>query len=71
MTAADALKLGVIERVITEWDKENTTFFERLGESIEQKINALMAIPTPELTARRYQRFRGLGVPSDKGAETK
>ena len=71
LTAADALKLGVVERVITEWDKDSTTFFDRLGDDIARKIITLLDIPATELTERRYQRFRALGVPVDKGAESK
>lgn len=71
LTAADALKLGVVERVITEWDKDSATFFDRLGDDIAHKIITLLDIPITELTERRYQRFRALGVPADKGAESK
>ena len=69
LTASDAMKLGVVEQVIREWDKDSAEFFEQLKEKIRRTLDALRTLSPTELTQRRYRRFRLLGLPSEKGAE--
>ena len=66
LTAPDLLALGVVDAVIPEplggahTDPEATC--RRVGETIAQALGELERLPTDELLARRYQRFRSLGA---------
>jgi acetyl-CoA carboxylase carboxyl transferase subunit alpha len=66
LTAPDLLALRIVDEVIPEplggahTDPEGTC--RRVGETIAQALGELERLPTGELLARRYQRFRSLGV---------
>ena len=66
LTAPDLLALGVVDAVIPEplggahTDPEATC--RRVGETIAQALGELERLPTDELLARRYQRFRSLSA---------
>jgi acetyl-CoA carboxylase carboxyl transferase subunit alpha len=66
LTAPDLLDLGVVDTIIPEplggahTDPETTCL--RVGEALTQALVELERLPTDELLARRYQRFRALGA---------
>ena len=66
MTAPDLLALGVVDEIIPEpaggahTDPEATC--RRVGDAVERTLQDLSRLPTKELLARRYERFRGLGT---------
>jgi acetyl-CoA carboxylase carboxyl transferase subunit alpha len=66
LTAPDLLALRIVDEVIPEplggahTDPEATC--RRVGETIAQALGELERLPTGELLARRYQRFRSLGA---------
>jgi acetyl-CoA carboxylase carboxyl transferase subunit alpha len=66
LTAPDLLALRIVDAVIPEplggahTDPEATC--RRVGETIAQALGELERLPTGELLARRYQRFRSLGA---------
>jgi acetyl-CoA carboxylase carboxyl transferase subunit alpha len=70
MTAPDLLALGVVDEIIPEppggahTDPDATC--RRVGDVIERALQDLSRISSKELTARRYEKFRGLG-PFDEG----
>ncbi|MBO8437117.1 MAG: acetyl-CoA carboxylase carboxyltransferase subunit alpha [Spirochaetes bacterium] len=59
LTADDALKLGVAERVISEENIGTTEFYKHLAGEISKELEILEK--TPDLIERRYQRFRAFG----------
>ena len=66
MTAPDLLALGVVDEIIPEPPGGAHTDPEaacrRVGDVIERALNELQRLPVKELTARRYEKFRGLGA---------
>jgi acetyl-CoA carboxylase carboxyl transferase subunit alpha len=66
LTAPDLLELGVVDAVIPEplggahTDHRETA--RRVGDTVDQALIELEALPPEELLARRYDRFRALGV---------
>ncbi len=66
MTAPDLLALGVVDEIIPEpaggahTDPEATC--RRVGDAVERVLQELSRTSTKELLARRYEKFRGLGV---------
>jgi len=66
MTAPDLLALGVVDEIIPEppggahTDPDATC--RRVGDVIERALQDLSRISSKELTARRYEKFRGLGA---------
>lgn len=59
LTAQDALAFGLIEEVLSEEGLGGPAFYDRLRQKLAQEL-AILA-ETPDLTARRYARFRVLG----------
>ena len=59
LTADDALRLGVAERVISEEGLGTPEFYRTLADDLEKEIAILEG--TDDLTERRYQRFRAFG----------
>ncbi len=59
LTADDALKLGVAERVISERNIGTAEFYKTLADDISKELEILDK--TTDLTERRYQRFRSFG----------
>ena len=59
LTADDALRLGVAERVISEEGLGTPEFYRTLADDLEKEIAILEG--TDDLMERRYQRFRAFG----------
>jgi acetyl-CoA carboxylase carboxyl transferase subunit alpha len=59
LTAADALRLGVIEQVVSEEDMGSEGFFGRIRTLLQDELRELLQ--DPDLVSKRYQRFRGIG----------
>lgn len=62
ITAADQLKSGLIEEIISEEGLGENVFFERLGNKLYSEIEGLSRLPAEELTKKRYERFRRIGA---------
>lgn len=62
LTAADALELGVIERIISEDHLGQPTFYEALATELDREFSYLSQLSTDELLLARYGRFRALGA---------
>lgn len=60
LTAPDALKFGVIERVISEKDLGSKSFYDRFRRELANELDGLSK--DPDLIRKRYARFRKLGV---------
>lgn len=60
LTARDALRLGVIERIISEKEMGTTPFYDRIRADLVTELKELLR--DPELIQKRYDRFRKLGV---------
>ncbi|MDO4491184.1 MAG: acetyl-CoA carboxylase carboxyltransferase subunit alpha [Lachnospiraceae bacterium] len=59
LTAADALKLGVIEKIISENDMGQQAFYDRIQSDLQNELAMLSR--DPELITKRYDRFRRIG----------
>lgn len=65
LTAADLLRLGIVDEVIEEplggahYDHEKTA--ERVGKAIQRHLDELAQIPLDQLLEMRYQRLRAYG----------
>lgn len=59
LTAADAKRLGIIERILPEDGIGKQAFFDDLRAQLSAELRALSA--DPDLLARRYDRFRAMG----------
>lgn len=59
LTAQDALRLGVIERILPEKDLGRRPFYDRLRQDLYDELTALAA--DPDLVSKRYDRFRRIG----------
>lgn len=64
LTAADAKKLGVIERIISEKDMGQQVFYDRMRTLLSGEIEDL--IKDVSLLDNRYKRFRKIGKTADK-----
>ena len=60
LTAKDALRFGVIERILPEKDMGKQPFYDRIAAALKTELDALSR--DPDLIAKRYARFRGLGA---------
>jgi acetyl-CoA carboxylase carboxyl transferase subunit alpha len=66
MTAPDLLALGVVDEIIPEppggahTDPDATC--RRVGEAVDKALQELSRLSNQELVARRYEKFRSLGV---------
>ena len=60
LTAPNALKFGVIERVISEKDLGSKSFYDRFRRELANELDGLSK--DPDLIRKRYARFRKLGV---------
>lgn len=69
LTAKDAYRLKVVERVIAEKDIGKEPFFAALKEMLKRETQALAALSLDELTQRRYTRFRQFGTESLSGGD--
>ena len=60
LTAQDALKFGIIERIIPETDIGKPPFYDWLRRNLADELEILAK--DPDLVQKRYDRFRRLGV---------
>ena len=59
LTADDALKLGVIEKILPEKELGQKPFYDRLRSELASELTELSR--DPDLITKRYDRFRKLG----------
>jgi acetyl-CoA carboxylase carboxyl transferase subunit alpha len=66
ITAPDLLNLGVVDEIIPEppggAHTDPASACQRVGDTIERALNDLSRLAPNELLARRYDKFRALGV---------
>lgn len=62
LTAEDLKSLGVIERIVPEYDGDLQKTCGELRAALLAGLRRNRAIPPEELTARRYARFRRIGA---------
>ena len=62
LTAKDVKELGIIEKIIPEKGKDHAKMFENLSSEIGKWYKEASALSPEELIARRYERFRKIGV---------
>jgi acetyl-CoA carboxylase carboxyl transferase subunit alpha len=66
LTAPDLLALGVVDEIIPEppggAHTDPAAACQRVGDTIERALNDLSRLSPTELIARRYDKFRALGV---------
>lgn len=62
LTAEDAKRLGVVDRIISEENLGRDEFYVSLKKNIRERIIGMQALPAPLLLERRYGRFRALGL---------
>ncbi len=67
LTAQDALRYGLIERVIPETELGRDTFYQELRQSLLDAFSTLCAMPMDALLDARYARFRRIGAPEQAG----
>ncbi len=61
LTAKDALRLGVIEDIISEDNMEQPEFFNGIKDMLINDIRRLGSLPTEAMLDERYNRFRAFG----------
>ena len=59
LTADDALKLGVIEKILPEQELGQKPFYDRLRSDLASELAELSR--DPDLITKRYDRFRKIG----------
>ena len=64
LTAEDAKRLGVIERILPETDIGKTVFYDRIRTLLAEELNELAN--DPDLITKRYERFRRIGTDAVK-----
>ena len=64
LTAKDALTLSVIERIISEADLGQPSFYAQFRQRLVKELELLEQ--DDELLQHRYDRFRRIGVPAEK-----
>ena len=62
LTAEDALRLGVVERIVSEKDIGKKAFYDRIRGLLVQTLEELAG--RTDLAQERYDRFRGIGTAS-------
>lgn len=62
LTAQDAQNFGIAERVLPENGLGTPAFYRQLGVELNNTISKLCALPSEDLLARRYARFRKFGA---------
>jgi len=63
LTAEDSYENGFIEKVISEGDIGEDSFYDRLKWELVWELEKLNAKPLEELLEERYQKFRKVGEP--------
>ena len=69
LTAADAYKAGIIERIVSEKGLGSKSYFTGLKKDIAKELKALQAFNEDELVQQRYERFRAIGSPESLAAQ--
>ena len=64
LTARDALTLSVIERMISEMDIGQPSFYANIRKLLSEELNRLFQ--DKQLLQHRYERFRRIGAPANK-----
>ncbi len=67
LTANDAKKLGICERIISEYDMGKKEFYDRIRGLLSTEIHGLAG--DPELVTKRYERFRRIGCNASKNED--
>ena len=67
LTAEDALRLGVIEKIIPETDLGKPEFYEKLKQALLEELSTLSQLPPETLLDARYRRFRRIGAETQTG----
>jgi acetyl-CoA carboxylase carboxyl transferase subunit alpha len=66
ITAPDLMSFGVVDEIIPEpfggAHTDPALACRRVGDAIDRTLHELSRLPTSELLARRYEKFRALGV---------
>ena len=62
LTAQNVQELGVVDRIIPEYGKDPVKMFDSLTQEINKWYNKSARLSQDELTERRYERFRKMGV---------
>lgn len=62
LTADDLLRLGIIDRIVSEHDGNVSALADELRAGFEQTLATLGMLSGDELVAQRYERFRKIGV---------
>ena len=65
LTAEDAQKLGVIERILSEKNLGTQEFYDRIRDLLNDEIQKLAV--EPNLVQKRYERFRRIGAVASDG----
>ena len=61
LTAEDLFSLGVIEKVVSEYDGDFEQVYAELREMLDKTIHANLQLPVEEMLENRYARFRRIG----------
>ena len=67
LTAEDALRLGVIEKIIPETDLGKPEFYEKLKQALLEELTTLSRLTPEALLEARYRRFRRIGADTQTG----
>ncbi len=70
LTAADAKKLQIVEKIIQETSMGKGSFFKEIKENLCMELNELQQLSTEELLEARYQRFRRIGSHVTEGLDS-
>ena len=60
LTAEDAVRLGVVDRILPETDLGKKAFYSRIRTALAEQLQELSG--DPELVSKRYERFRRIGA---------
>lgn len=63
LTAEDAVRLGVVDRILSETDLGKKAFYSRIRSALAEQLQELAN--DPELVSKRYDRFRRIGAPKE------
>lgn len=62
LTAQDALSFGIADKVLPESGLGTASYYRHLSKYIFKKLSELLSLPSEELVAHRYERFRKFGA---------
>ena len=61
LTAEDALRFGVVEKIIPEENIGKADFYEELRTALHEQLQSLCAVGQEAMMEQRYERFRKIG----------